>query len=251
MNQQMPSTNFEERLLAELRAVVVERGAEEAASASASADPPARRWAPKLALGTGAVCAAAAAALIVTGGGGGTTSAYAVEPQANGDVSVEIRSLKDADGLEQALQKAGIPADVNYLATGMACREPRFQPATAWAPDGGTAPGAGKVTSSLSQASGGGATFTISRDAVGPGETLVLTAAPGPGGAGDSLSMEVAEGAVAACRAVPAPASEPADTPENAPGGAAEGPTTSRAGGPGAGASEKGFSTGGPSADGG
>ncbi len=250
MNQQSPTTNFEERLLAELRAVVAERGAE-AATAGAGASPAARRWAPRLALGGGAVCAAAAAALIVTAGGGGTTSAYAVEPQANGDVSVEIHSLKDADGLEQALREAGVPADVNYLGTGMACREPRFQPVTATAPGGGDAAGGEEVTSSVGAASGGGTNFTISRNAVGPGETLVLTASPGPGGSGDSLQMEVAAGDVAPCLAVPAPAGAPSGAPEDAPGGAAEGPTTSKVGGPGAGAGEKGFSTGGPAAGGG
>jgi hypothetical protein len=77
-----PDTNFERRLLAQLRAVVAERGAAEAArdAAGASAVTPAwRRPSPRLALaGGGALAAIAAAILIVSSGPSAETAAAKV-----------------------------------------------------------------------------------------------------------------------------------------------------------------------------
>jgi hypothetical protein len=233
--QQHPISSFEDRLLGQLRAVVAERGA--AAEAElASIGVPAWRRGPRLAVAGAAVMAVAAAALIVSAGGDDTPAAYAVEAQADGQVSVEIRSLQDAKGLEEALRDAGIPASVEYLGTGMACREPRFQPVTAPAPSDG-----GKVTSSLSQIAGGGTVFTLSRNAVGPGQTLVLTASPGPGGNGDAVQMQVAEGQVGQCVPVESPAGAPPAGASQGAGKGDSGPSTTKSGA-GPGGSDKGTS---------
>ena len=130
-HQDPPTAGFEDRLLGELRALVAERGV---AEAEASTGTPAWRRAPRLALAGAAVTATVAAALIVSAGGGDTSAAYAVEPQPEGMVSVEIRSLEDEKGLEEALGEVGIPASVTYLAAGTACKEPRFRPARTGGP---------------------------------------------------------------------------------------------------------------------
>jgi hypothetical protein len=192
--QRIPGNNFEERLLTRLKAEVAERGAAgEAPAGGATVTPAWRRWTPRLALGTAVAASAAALAFSV---GGGTPAAFAVEAQPEGEVSVEIRSLEDAKGLEEALHEAGIPASVNYLATGMACKEPHFRPVP-W-PDGAhvivSGPGSG----------GGPFVFWVSRDAVGPGQTLVITASGRSLGALDA-QVEVAEGTVAPCEPGPAP----------------------------------------------
>jgi hypothetical protein len=42
------------------------------------------------------------------------TSAYAVDAQGNGSVTVHVRALSDAKGLQQSLREAGVPALVIY-----------------------------------------------------------------------------------------------------------------------------------------
>jgi hypothetical protein len=105
---------FEDRLLAQLRRVVAE-----------SPDPvpplaPHRRRAPRarLALAGVSIAGAAAVALIVASGGSVTPDAWAVEPGPHGEVTVSIRGLSDADGLQQRLRTAGIPAVVDYVPNG-------------------------------------------------------------------------------------------------------------------------------------
>ena len=99
-------TTFEDRLLTELRAVV-------AARPEPAAAPP-RRARNRLAVS--AAAAAAAAAAIVAATTGGTPSAYAVEQTPTGAVTVHIRSLSDAAGLQRALRAKGVPAVVSYAA---------------------------------------------------------------------------------------------------------------------------------------
>jgi hypothetical protein len=206
MNQEQqrhPTGSFEDRLLDQLRAVVAERAA--AAEPEASTATAAWRRGPRLAIAGAAVTAMATAVLIVTAGGSDTPAAYAVEPLPEGMISVEIRSLEDAKGLEEALGEAGVPASVNYLAAGMACQEPRFQPAFRGEGEGTRARGK-MTTSSIGRSRDGATVFSISRDTVGPGQTLVVTASPGPGGTGSAVAMAVAEGKVAPCAPVQAPA---------------------------------------------
>jgi len=192
---QTPETEFARRLRAELKATVAERGAAPTATASRSAKPAWRRRGPRAGFAATAVIAVAAAALIVSAGGGNTATAFAVESQPEGEVTVEIRSLEDAPGLEDALDEAGIRASVSYLATGMACKEPRFQPVSGAENDHALV---------SSQMNGDGPlVFSIHRDAVGPGQTLVITAWPRPGVLLGGAQMKVAEGTVAPCEPVP------------------------------------------------
>jgi hypothetical protein len=206
--QRIPDDSFEERLLTRLKAEVTKRGTSEEASAGGAAVTQARsRRPPHLALGAIAVIASLTA-LALSAGGNNTPAAFAVEAQPEGEVRVEIRSLEDAKGLEEALDEAEIPASVNYLATGMACKEPRFRLAP-W-PDGDraivTGPGSGT----------GPFVFSVGSGTVGPGQTLVITAS---GSLDAGAEVELAEGAVAPCEPVPAPSSNSAATGQGSTSG--------------------------------
>jgi hypothetical protein len=142
--------------------------------------------------------------LIIGAGGEGTPAAFAVETQSEGKISVEVLSLDDPAGLEMALEEAGVSASVSYLESGMSCKEPRFEVASA--EDGhGLVAGPGAIISGP-MGGEGSLTFTIDRDEVEPGETLVLTAWPQPGTLLGDAEVKVAEGTVAPCEPVPAPA---------------------------------------------
>jgi hypothetical protein len=184
----MTMNKFEDRLLVELRAVVHERPAPDVTRGGS----PARRRLPRArtVLAT-AAAAAAVAGTIVLIGGGGATPAYAVVRNADGSVTVHVRSLSDAAGLQQKLRAAGIPAVVEYTPTGKTCREPRGRrPAT-------------RQPLSMSVRVGDDTTFTIPRNAVGPGQTLALTTSVG--GQLSSIGAEIVEGPVRPCQLVDAP----------------------------------------------
>jgi hypothetical protein len=214
MNQQQsPETEFARRLRAALTAIVAERGAAQVAQVATSATaarPAWRRRGPRLGLAVTAVAAIAAAMLIVNAGDGNTPAAFAVDAQPEGMVNVEIRSLEDAEGLEQALDEDGVPASVNYLPAGKACREPRFR--TVLSPERARTIIQGKKNG---DGPNGGApygpsgplTFSISRDGVGPNQTLVITASASAEGQGfdSGTQVKVAEGTVVPCEPVPAP----------------------------------------------
>lgn len=207
MNQgRSQETEFARRLRAELTTIVANRAAAQAAQTTTSAPTTRSVWLlgdPRFALASVAVIVLAAVALIVSASGGDTSAAFAVEAEAEGEVSVEIRSLEDAKGLEEALGAAGVPASVNYLAPGMTCKEPRFQPAP-W-PDGARAISMARVTGDGPFAFSGPLRFSISGDAVGPNQTLVITASASADGLfGVGTKVEIAEGAVAPCEPVPA-----------------------------------------------
>ena len=131
-------SNFEERLLDELKTVVAQRGAEQEVPTGTEARPPASRRAPRLAVGAVAVLAAAAALLVFNSGGGNTPKAFAVERQDGGGLTINIYSPEDASGLEGALAEAGIRSQVTWLPAGMTCREPHFTQSTAKTSLGGT-----------------------------------------------------------------------------------------------------------------
>lgn len=202
-------TGFARSLRAELKAVVAERGAEQAARTAASEprpEPAWRRRGPRVVLAGAAVVGVAAVALVIGAGGDNTPAAFAVEAQPEGKISVEVRSLEDPAGLETALQDAGVAASVSYLKRGMTCEEPRFEADSAVRSRGlVTAPGAivGGPPSGE-----GPLTFTIDRDEVKPGQTLVITAWPQPGALLGDADIEVVQGAVAPCQPVPAPAAD-------------------------------------------
>jgi hypothetical protein len=218
--QERTETEFERRLRAELRTIVAERGAAEAAGRSTTVAMPAgpawRRRGPRLGLAGAAVAAVAALVLIVNAGGSDMSAAFAVEAKPEGIVSVEIASLEDATGLEAALDNAGIPASVSYLPAGMTCREPRFR-SVPW-PHGTRSIVSAKMTGTGPNGGppfvvSGPLRFSINRGAVEPGQTLVITASAGDDGQGFEGSrgffapgsqVDLAEGAVSPCEPVPA-----------------------------------------------
>jgi hypothetical protein len=111
MNNDQNPERFEDRLLGELNAIVEHNPSPvtEPAPARRKTAHPTRRFA--LASGMAMALAAAAAVIVATGD---PESAYAVDKADNGSISVEVRSLSDADGLEAKLRAAGVDATVNY-----------------------------------------------------------------------------------------------------------------------------------------
>lgn len=179
-------SNFEERLLVELRntmmAEPVERGGHR------------RRFV--LAGGIAAVALAAAVTAGVVSLSAGTQPAYAVTKSADGSVTVEIDSLTDAAGLQAKLEAVGVKAVVEYLPAGKMCKQPWFTPARAHA--------GAMQQSSVGYTGDGSISFTISGDRPA-GTTLVITTQTGPG-RGQALGMAYATGEVPPCEVVDAPA---------------------------------------------
>jgi hypothetical protein len=184
-----PRSGYRQRLLVELRALA-EKNAAEAPS------PPRVARRPKLALAgiAGGACVASAAAFALAGGDDGST-AYAVVPQDDGSVTVEIKRLSDADGLERKLRANGIPAEVDYLAPGLTCKEPRFE----------RSKGGGPSSLAIAQREDASLSFTVGANDLRPGQTLVvMSSGSAPEGA-TSIAVAVAQGAVAPCEPVQAP----------------------------------------------
>jgi hypothetical protein len=234
--EQKQQPDFEQRLLARLKAVVAERGAAAAAAEASKAPattPSWRRRGPRLALGAGIALAAVAVALIVSAGGDNASKAFAVEPQKGGGVKIKIYSLKDASGLEQALQDAGIQAQVTWLPAGKVCREPHYKPTIVHLPGGGsfggmTMGGPGGITIGIGstkrwrEISGKRVRGEISEDemrdsianvnldpkAFNSNQSVVLSGTPVPYNGdpegGSITKMGVAEGPVEPCELVPA-----------------------------------------------
>jgi hypothetical protein len=166
MNQptQSPLGGFEQRLLRELRQVVLVSPW----GSPGLQRPPASGRLPRvrlpLALAGGA---AAALAIAVAGGlpgGGEPSKAWAVDRNPNGTVTVRIDSLSDAAGLERKLNEAGVPALVQYLPPGKTCA------------DGAPRPPAGAVTQSSGDPSApvtapaGGGEYGVQEDGLHEGD---------------------------------------------------------------------------------
>jgi hypothetical protein len=189
---------FEDRLLGELRMVVAERASD--------MQRPSGRPRGHLARGGRRVALAGAFAVVVllvgvTGllvhFGDGAPPAYAVTRNTDGSVTVEVRSLSDAAGLQRALRADGIPAVVRYTPPGKMCRPGWFQPAGKHV--------AVAVASSVLRTSQF-ARFTIGRR-IPPGDTLVVTThARSRSGKSvfGALGIGIAQGPVGACTLVSA-----------------------------------------------
>jgi hypothetical protein len=179
------ANRFEDRLLHELREIVAARPAR----AVVTRRRPRRR---RLTLaGVSAAAAAAAVAIVVTGGEV-TPSAYAVQPRADGSVTVAIRSLRDAAGLERSLRAAGVPAVVDYAPagrTGCASGPPAgatTERSGAGKRDTGPSrsgpgpePGARVTTTTQVSISDDGVKFTIDPGTIKPGEKVYITTSTG------------------------------------------------------------------------
>ena len=122
---------FEERLLAELREVVAERDTGRDTRRDTGGQAPSRRFTGRSRLMAGAAAAVVAGAAVAFGvpllaGDAGTPAAYAVEPGADGRITVTINRLEDAEGLERQLAAHGVRARVAYTPDGKTCKEPWF-----------------------------------------------------------------------------------------------------------------------------
>ncbi len=239
--EQKPNPDFEQRLLARLKAVVAERGAAAAATEAAEAQvasPSWRRHGPRLALGAATAIAAVAVALIVSAGGDNPPAAFAVEPQKGGGVTIKVYSLEDASGLEGALAEAGISSQVNWLPAGKICREPHYTPSQVHLPGGGTiggmtmgGPGDGGLTLAIGDTQKwrelpgeyrrGEISEEDYRDSIAnvnldpktfrPDQSVVISGSPAPYDGdpegGSVTNFGIAEGPVEPCEPVPAPPS--------------------------------------------
>ena len=220
---------FEDRLLRELRQVVAERPAPATGS-------PRRTRRTRLALGGVGVAAATVAIAVIATGSDVTPNAYAVESHANGAVTVSISALRDATGLQSSLRAAGVPAVVDYSATGpAACPAPPTGSVTAQATGTGTAPtleqGGGTpgpatvvtgaavaVAKPVAVDETGAATLTIAPGQVKPGEHVYITSAGASVGSVAVAITAAAPGAVcvtgaASVSAGNGPDTAPAPTP--------------------------------------
>jgi hypothetical protein len=179
-------TNFEERLLFELRKTVRAEPAERGRRR------PVRRFA--VAGGVAAVLAAAlaAGAFFLSAG---AQPAYAVTKNADGTITVEIDSLTDAAGLQAKLQAAGVNAVAEYLPAGKMCQRPWFTPFGR--PSGATQSG-------VEHLNGGGVRFTLGAN-IPADATVVIETQTGPGNE-TALAIGLAQGDVPPCQVVDAPA---------------------------------------------
>jgi len=82
---------------------------------------------PRLLLGAAATVAAAAAMVVVVPGLG-TPTAYSVQEGNSGTITVEVRRLEDAKGLEAELAKYGVTADITYVPDHQICAPGRYMP---------------------------------------------------------------------------------------------------------------------------
>lgn len=110
-----PLDSFETALLTRLRDHVDQQPAA-----------PSRSRARVLLVAAGTV--AAAAAMIVVVPGLGTTAAYSVQEGNSGTITVEVRRLEDAKGLEAELARFGVDADITYLPQRQECAPGRYRP---------------------------------------------------------------------------------------------------------------------------
>jgi hypothetical protein len=83
-----------------------------------------RRSRPRLLIAAAAMVATAATVVVVQGLS--TTAAYSVQEGNAGTITVEVRRLEDAHGLEVDLAKYGVTADITYLPRRQQCAPGRY-----------------------------------------------------------------------------------------------------------------------------
>jgi len=205
---------FEERLLEELRSLVV-------AQPSSGPGRPVRgprAWVASRPRRRLALAGGVAAVLAVAAGAGvpflsdGTAPAYAVSTNDDGTVTVEISSLSDAAGLESKLRDAGVRAIVQYLPPGKACKQP-------WLGDlapreGPPGPGEPAIRGGVQRTPDGRTRFTISKDLPADRTLVIMTQVAGAGGPSEaagptSIAVAFAKGDVKPCEVVDAPSGSP------------------------------------------
>jgi hypothetical protein len=126
---QHPLGGFEQRLLRELREVVAENPHLSPAGRGLNAGPSRVGRGLRIALAAGAAAAAAIAVVSALSiGGGSGTKAWAVSRNPDGTVTVEIKSLADAAGLQRKLNEAGVRSLVQYLPPGKTCAGGELSP---------------------------------------------------------------------------------------------------------------------------
>ncbi|MET9887665.1 hypothetical protein ABZZ20_31935 [Streptomyces sp. NPDC006430] len=103
-------TAFEERLKAELVAIVAEQGDEDRIDFAVRS--PARRFRMPLAMGVAAAAATALLALPVVGDDGGTQAAYALSKGSDGTITVKLFNPEGLPGLERELHGWGVSVTV-------------------------------------------------------------------------------------------------------------------------------------------
>ncbi|MBG0831919.1 hypothetical protein HS041_29860 [Planomonospora sp. ID67723] len=204
-------SNFEERLLMALKEEITTGTAEERMAITT----PVRRRSGRRVAGLAAALAGAAAAtaVAVTLFSGAGSPAFAVTKGAGGSVDVWIKEFRDSAELEAKLAEEGITAQVDYLPGDQICEAPR---------DGRSGGGrAGEPVESKIGRDGRGIFFQLKPGQITTGETLVLRVSfdhAHPDQPPTATSLQVTEGEVEPCKAVPMP--EP-----NGPGPAAPEPT--------------------------
>lgn len=149
---------------------------------------------PELALASVGGLTAAVLAVVVVSTVSRPLPAYAVSGGNGEEVEVQVNRLEGASALEDALRERGIAADVTYLPSHRRCQPDRY------------------VDDSPSGLSLGVSAdrfeVTIPAGAVGTRETFVLSASVTPlpdGGVAATVDYGIAQGPVAACRAVDVP----------------------------------------------
>lgn len=193
-----PLDTFELALLRELRGLIE---APDALADDRSAEEPSPPRPPLWRHPAFRVAGAAAAVAAVAGGyllsPLGSTPAFAVTTAPDGEVTVTVSRLEGADALERALADAGIRANVTFPPQGKQCADGRY--ADAPRP---SAPSPGRVLMSATSSSTGGQSISLPKDAIGPGQTLVLESM-WPADGSWAMRVGIASGPVGDCVEVP------------------------------------------------
>lgn len=180
---QAPLDSFESSLLAQLKREIDEGGR----PAAANVVPSRHRYA-VLVLAVAAITAVAVLAHALW-----PTPAFAVTGRNGTEVTVKVMRLEGADQLEQALRDRGIPADITYLPTGKQCAPGRYE--------------AVRTPGLRLAVSADWFKVTIPPNAVGPGDTFVLSASvvPFDNGFEATVEFDIAYGPIKTCHAIDAP----------------------------------------------